>query len=462
MRKIIDTNAYDFGEEQIVEIPLSRTHNRLAGADLTQMLKSASETFINQMRDITLEPGEVPVHINAIGATERYSCNRNGDGFKEAACKKYHDTFVKHAKFYRNHKSNDPTKSYGIVKASHYNDKMRRIELIVALNGTKEAAERNGGLVADTELQKLASKQQVPTSMGCFCSHDICSGCGHKAKTRADYCDAGICKAGGLKKNIGQLVELNGDLHHLHADTPDPMFNDISHVPRQADRISYITGVLQKAASVDDRHIICGAELAELLYEDPQDNAWKKLARTLIGLSSSLDQHTNLTPALLAKQAFTPLAFNPERVGRLTSALAEQDIILPINEFAQLFSGKPVNGDFLKQATANLFERLIIPAENPYAVVELPSTQERTWAAKLAADYSLSTTAIMRRLQHATINGVGVTPVRFAKQANQTNPLVEEVAQQYGLYVLASLEKISRHMPQITLTATACLLQNQI
>jgi len=97
-----------------------------------------------------------------------HNSNRNGDGFKEATCKKYHHTFKKHARWYRNHRNKNPEKSYGYIKASAYNHPMRRVELLTMLNKTKEAAERNGGLVADKEMAKIAAGDDIPVSMACF------------------------------------------------------------------------------------------------------------------------------------------------------------------------------------------------------------------------------------------------------------------------------------------------------
>jgi len=139
----------------------------LRGHDRRQLLKRASATLLDQLDGIERRPGEELVHMVAIGASERYGPNRNGDGFTARACRDYHDTFQKHARWYHDHLNRNPAKSYGIVKLSGFNEEMSRIELIVALNATKEAAERNGGLVAERELEKLASGEELAVSMAC-------------------------------------------------------------------------------------------------------------------------------------------------------------------------------------------------------------------------------------------------------------------------------------------------------
>src|SRR3990167_8213414 len=176
MIKVIAPGSQDFGEKIAQEVKGSRSG--LIENDLRDFIKRASPKFAGEFKRMEFAPGEVPIHLIAIGATEKYGCNRNGDSFREKACRDYHHTFVtkpvtkEGAYWYRSHLNKDPLKSYGIVKASHFNDAMKRIELIVALNGTKEAAERNHGLVAEDELQKLASDREISVSMACVLDPD--------------------------------------------------------------------------------------------------------------------------------------------------------------------------------------------------------------------------------------------------------------------------------------------------
>lgn len=141
--------------------------NGLRGHDRRQFLKRASHQFLPYLERMQLKVGEVPVHLIALGAAEHYGPNRNGDAFKEVVCRSWCHTFEKFARWYRNHKNKDPQLSYGLVKAAIYNEAMHRVELLVALNATKEAALRNGGLVADQELEKLARDEMIPVSMAC-------------------------------------------------------------------------------------------------------------------------------------------------------------------------------------------------------------------------------------------------------------------------------------------------------
>lgn len=167
MLKIFSPHDWKFGDQPIDIIRMT-SGGRLTGADASVLEKRASSEFVDLARAVKIASDEVPVHVIAMGASERFSANRNGDGFKRAALQKYHDTFVKNSKWYRDHKNKDKSKSYGVVKMSYYNPEMDRVELLVALNATKEAADRNGGLVATRELEKLAKGDDLAVSMSCF------------------------------------------------------------------------------------------------------------------------------------------------------------------------------------------------------------------------------------------------------------------------------------------------------
>lgn len=166
MLKIVTADSWPFNEPAMQLVKFSS--RGLRGSDLDSLVKRAGHAFANQLMDYRPQPGEIPVHMLAMGSTEAYGPNRNGDGFKEATCRRFHDTFVKSAKVYRHHKNTDPKISYGTVKCSTYNESMRRVELLLLLNATKEAAEKNDGFVADQEIEKLARGEDIPGSMACF------------------------------------------------------------------------------------------------------------------------------------------------------------------------------------------------------------------------------------------------------------------------------------------------------
>lgn len=165
MLKIIPPGSYDFGEPVVQLVKLSQ--RGLIGNDRRDFIKRASHTLAEHLDHIKLAAGEVPVLIVPMGSTEGYGSNRNGDGFSDGVCRRYHPTFVKSANWFRHHQNKDKTKSRGRLKLSAFNEDIKRIELVAALNATQEAADRNSGLVADIEIEKLARGEDIPVSMGC-------------------------------------------------------------------------------------------------------------------------------------------------------------------------------------------------------------------------------------------------------------------------------------------------------
>jgi hypothetical protein len=164
--KIITPGSQEFGD--VVATLIKRgSRGRLIGNDRSLLEKRAGAQFLYELDKIPRDPGEELIHLLAVGSTEKFGMNRNGDGFREAALRRTHPTFVKYGRFYRDHLNKDPSKSYGIVKLSAYHEPMSRVELICALNATKEAAERNGGLLADREMEKLARGDDIAVSMAC-------------------------------------------------------------------------------------------------------------------------------------------------------------------------------------------------------------------------------------------------------------------------------------------------------
>lgn len=238
MIKIVTSFDWSFNEKIASIVPISR--KGLAGKDYKDFVKRSDERLAYYYKNYRLEPGEVLVHAIALGTTETYGPNRNGDGFCRYWCRRCHDTFVKCARFYRSHVNKDPKKSYGIIKKSYFNEKMDRIELIISLFGTEKRARAYGGLVANKELDLLMSGKDIPVSMACYVDYDICSSCGHKSRSRDEYClgvdEGGFCKHGGLKHNISKACE---DGHILHADNPNPKWFDLSLVFKPADRTAY-------------------------------------------------------------------------------------------------------------------------------------------------------------------------------------------------------------------------------
>lgn len=479
MIKVIQPHAQDFSEPVASLIKVSS--RGLIGSDRADFIKRAGAEFAHKLENIKFAKDEIPVHMIAIGATEDYGPNRNGDGFTRDCCKNYHPTFEKFARFYRDHANKNPAKSFGIVKASAYHEPMHRIELVVALNGSKEAADRNGGLIADKEMEKLASDRDIAVSMACKIPFDICSSCGNKARTRAEYCDSvesgGHCKAGGLRHNIGRVLS---DGHVLHADNPNPTFFDISHVFRPADRIAYVSGKLQKAASAQ---CVSGVELAEQLGITAPlglgaENLSKQAAAQLAALNQLIQGEQlgaeNWAQVALASapsvQPALPAGDRPTvKIAEMLTGLADAGVVLPLRDFLSL-TVKTANADLIAavtNATHGIFTKIADNTDvvslldgNPYAAVSAVSTPVRTWAEKIAQTHSVLPQNVERRAYLAAIRGV--TPPTPAHEKRASTEAEISLAQHYALYKIAAFATICSKCENNLLTANHLVLQNYV
>lgn len=489
MVKVIQPHSQEFSEPVAALIKVST--RGLLGKDKSDLIKRAGAEFAHKLQNIKFAKDEVPVHLIAIGATEDYGPNRNGDGFKRACCEQYHDTFVKHAKFYRDHINKNPAKSYGVVKASAYHEPMKRIELICALNSTKEAAERNGGLIADKELEKLARGDDIGVSMACTIGYDVCSSCGNKAKTRAEYCDSvengGMCKAGGLRHNIGKCLS-NG--HVLHADNPHPRFFDISHVFRPADRIAYISGELSKVASAQT---MSGAELAESLgvtapitvdgdlsaVTRDQLIALEKLAAAeqLLAYTTDSWARVALAHAETVQPKLSAAELDNIKLAEAVKALSDAGVILSVSDFLDLTvkNSNTKLASAIAAALPDIFTQLAADpsivsnlTQNSYNPSYATGPRVKLWAEKIAATRSILPKEVEKRAYLSAIrlgvNAPNLTP-NFqprTKSAASHSDAVNTLARHYAFYKIAAFAEFMKKYDADGLTATYCVMQNYV
>jgi hypothetical protein len=473
--KIITPGSQEFHEPiaQLVKF----SSRGLIGGDLRDFVKRASARFTHKIASMSPMPGEILIHLLAVGATEAYGPNRNGDGFKEATCRQCHPSFMKFARWYRDHQNKDTTKGRGMIRGTDFNPEMRRIELLVGLNETKEAADRNHGLVADLELEKLNRGEDIPVSMACKVAYDECSGCGNKAKTRADYCGPEMCKYGGCKDNLAKTFE---DGHTLHVENPNAMFFDISDVYRNADRIAFTTGFadklaefkeMQKAAGVIYGADWGGAALAERFgvsaplwlatdgpWTDPKIVGQLKIASALIQLEEEMEKIAS-DPVDLAfsreiQQHQGELPEGRYKLAHVMAALAENRCLLPLDAFVQLMSGgsheknaaaareaaQRLPGIFARMADDPCLEENL--RKNPYLPAGAPASGLRDWAMKCAKDWSLERSRVVERLQRATLRGVSSQPRPPLVKVAAVDK-TEELATQYAMYQLAALHSMA-------------------
>jgi len=494
MTKIIDPRGWDFDRPVAMMVKVSS--RGLIGSDRRDFIKVAGHQFLDAIDGLKVAKDEVPIHLVALGASEYYGPNRNGDGFKAATCKEHHKTFEKYAKWFRNHKNklsnNDPF--YGYVKQSAYNDAMHRVELLAMLNASKEAAERNGGFVADKELEKLAKDEDIPVSMACRVPFDICSGCQKQARTRNEYCTKGTCKYGGCKDNLTKIAE---DGHILHVDNPNPVWFDISNVYRPADRIAYGARAdwLAKAAS---HQFTPGAEMAEMLgvtaplgvcigqndaaYWGEHVAGQIKLAQALAAIEHAPLAGTGLDPRwcdgrVMGSLSDAQLALigpaGSEKAAAALAALADHKIILPLADFAR-WRGKAAAADAAAELLTGVFGRLAESDDlgerlthNLFEVghAKTASVAVRGLASNLVPAFSFEKAAAQDRAMRSAVRHRDVPVLKTGfwneKQAAD-HPDAASLADEYAVYKLAALYRIASNDGDFNLTARLAVGQNRV
>lgn len=597
MIKVIGNNAWKgtLWDEDTPRVALIKyASNGLSGMDKQAFVKRASEEtseeLLRKVAQMEVKPGEELVHLIAMGTTEAYGPNRNGDGFSKKACIEYHPTFVKHARFYRNHKNKDPEKSYGIVKASAFNPVMQRVELIVALNGNEKAAKANNGLVASKEMEKLASGDDISVSMAClsnpeypvlvekrgyigiadirpgmrvmtrdgsyhevtainrrkftgtlytfewegctkpfeitsdhqllilsssgewvwvaaekirkgdFLKHyagdgfdgqrkitsittrdvidiqtynievegepsyiaggivshncsvpfDVCSCCGNKATKREEYCkaieDGGMCKAGGLSKNIGKMASVDGKLQQLYADNTQPDFFDISNVFVPADRIAYSSGLVKRASADNVPFSEKSAEW-EFAYDPEAPEELSLLQETIMSYQADGEKRASSVGWSDAKPLTNLHIPNSSLPKNVYKALNDCGICLPAANFIQLTQ----NCSFDKAAS---LAKIVAPLSNSCLLaMTSPDTRNNPYVEsagapdmlyKWAMHQGLPATTVKSWVKQAALNSFeeGVENRITVEELNKVknDDWIKRAAWNYGLYKLAFLQ----------------------
>lgn len=494
-------NPADYGFAESITSLVKVADRGLRGYDLNQFVKRAAADFMVDLRPALekVAKDETLIHMLIVGATEKFGANRNGDGFPESVCRNYHRTFEKYAKFYRDHKNKPFHPHYGRIVKSAYNEPMSRIELLVALFNNKEAASRHqGGMPADKELERLHKGLEVPTSMSCLVPSDFCSYCNNEAPDPKAYCkginQGGRCKAGGLKDNMGALVEMDGGIHHLHAKNLLPRFFDASHVDHQADRAAYVTGIIEKCAAAGGK-VLKSAELAQQLgiaipYEIMVENHYRphvqrllKTACRLAEIERDVEASPNnfplaaaVTPSAQSVESGLDLPYGfREKFAVSLAALAEAGICLPLHHFIEVVAKQNIKtahetAAVVSRELPGIYTRLLADPDLPERIANsgyAPATCAapaalQAWTAKHAAALSLREGFVRRRMFEAAL--AERTPVMKTASATPnaaiTNEPAAKLAAEYALYKLAFLDQTPETAPDFPLTASLVILQN--
>jgi hypothetical protein len=494
--KLISPYGWSF-DERIVT-PVKFCGRGLVGHDRQEFVKRASGSesiFLPALEKMARYPDEELVHLIACGAFERWGFNRNGDGFKEAACRDYCDTFEKYAHPFRSHKNKiaDGDPYFGVIKKAAYNPVMKRVELIVGYNKTKSATDRNGGLVADRELEKLARGEDLAVSMACRVPDDACSYCGHRARNRDEYCTAEKCAAGGCKDNLTRLVKVGNDLHHMGVFNDRPYWFDISDVFRPACRTCYggkadwltktasdhadfgvggaraaadlgvyapLAVFLQQAGLIDDRRVAGQIKLAYALDD----------LRGLRGLAAPPEAlrafEAAAQPGLdLDGLGLTPDA--PRKMAEALGALADEKVVLPMREFARMTKRAEL-AEPARSALPGVYGRMLADGtlegrveRNRYAPAEAPAERRyREKAAEARATHGLGLAEVNARAARSVVRGRPAPKSAFEKSAAAVSPAAEELARDYAVYKLAALERIAGSDTEFLQTAQMAAAQD--
>jgi hypothetical protein len=201
----------------------------------------------------------IQVLITALGAYPFWPQNVNGDRFLEPSLSHEGDdygyqTFVSNANYFNHHVNKDPALAKGKVLAAVWNEKAKRVELIIGINPELDP----------DAAAEIANGNNLAFSMGAKLPFDVCSICGNNARTRMDYCDH-------LRYQINQIDPVTGML--VGALNPRPKFFDISRVLIPADKTAYMW---EKIASPAGSALakLSSAELAELPAKRWFDDAY--------------------------------------------------------------------------------------------------------------------------------------------------------------------------------------------
>jgi hypothetical protein len=250
MYKLIDSASFFREDEPIVTLIDLKKYT----SGLEKLAADSSITAY--VAELKPEEGYFYVHILALGASEFYGANRNGDSFPEDSLIKYHHTFVTSPGFiFRNHINKDPSIAIGKVVFSTFNVRMHRVEIIAAIDRVK----------GKDILERVEAGDFPSTSMACKTSYDECSICNNRAHTRAEYCTH-------LRNELGKIYP---DGRKVTAINSAPLkFMEQSIVVRPADATS---SILMKVASDSSfTQVQSSAELAEI--EGLGDNVMDKQA----------------------------------------------------------------------------------------------------------------------------------------------------------------------------------------
>jgi inorganic pyrophosphatase len=200
----------------------------------------------------TSDKNKIALLVNALGGSEYWGQNVNGDVFPWAPlahdCRGRNPAEYPFDEFYGkrippygyatfldahpfvHHRNKDPSRAFGSVAVSCLNEVMKRVELVVLIDRQLAAM-----YDAQSFVDRIDAGEFPDVSMGCRVPYDVCTICGHKSKTKDDYCTH--VKLIGMNKILDDGRRVG--VINLH-----PRFFDISFVFIGADRTAKVMSKL--------------------------------------------------------------------------------------------------------------------------------------------------------------------------------------------------------------------------
>lgn len=457
MIKTVMPGDYDWHDQQSLLIESSRTGIDVAG------LKKRAAVGVFKDNKIVPAKGHSIIHLIAMGDSEKYGANRNGDIFyREGHTVEFPEpkssksvvvqcgnkdrawTFEKYAKVYRDHKNGKQDKVCGsVIKAAH-NDKMSRIELLVSVP--------HDDPVWRDDMQKLAEGEDIPFSMSCRVPGDYCSICGNFAPTRKQYCEH-------LRKNMTELTKSG---HRVGMINDHMVYFDISRVRVPADRIAYS---LMKVAnyskfSEEERNshefylpaVGVDADPTGLFICKNSDllNKLAKIEKTVEAVGrlpvAGMSMLPDVMPSL-PESAVRILSEDRARIGDVLQALADVKISLSLSDLMHLILGPRAGGvsgsiriatDMLPGMFSRMSETDIesLP-ESVMPACGNPVLPERVMdvVRSLKADMSLDADPVKRRVMLVVVRGMPAPELK--KSACLVDETAERMLDIYMAYKVA-------------------------
>lgn len=347
--------------------------------------------------------------VVALGAGEYWGPNRNGDYFPEADLIKSYHTF-KDGHVFELHQNDDPSKSIGHVLEAFWNDRLKRVELVIAVDREKGAK----------YLERLEKGEPVDVSMGCKVDYDVCSICGNKSKTRADYCEH-------LRYHMNEVLP---DGRQVYAINPNPQFFDISFVRRGADPTAK---VLMKVAQVEKGGAIDKEVPAMAVTKLSPKQVADYIARANAELNNAPDIPREVLDKMLER-------WEPHDI---MIALARAGIPLKVTEVRYIIADYPI-----ENVTPDLLRKLILTATeklDPLLVLPRELIEARSFAKRAqnmdsaAASQSMPTDQVYDAYQQAIVERMVAQPsgnvLEFIKE-KMKDPKFQRLATTLALLVL--------------------------